>query len=1060
MNEGCQFLNHKHMIKKLLMLSMTLLFSGSLVAQISGRVTDASDGSFLPGVTVTQKGTTNGTSTDFEGNYTINAPKGSVLVFSFVGYENEEVSIGNQSVVDISLISRDELLEEVVVVGYGSQKKESVVGSIGQTSGEEIKARMAGSDVTNSLTGMVPGLVTVRSTGVPGGSNGQSEATRIFIRGQSTWNGGQPLILVDGVERQMADVDPNDIEKISVLKDASATAVFGVRGANGVILITTKKGAVGKPQLSFESMVSSSSISRIYPVLGSYDALTLKNYAIINSLPVNPSGWGDYMPDQLRNYYRTGEYPELFPNVNWQDEMTNPSAISHKQSVNVTGGTEFVRYFASLNYLYEGDILKTENVGQGYDPNFDYSRYNFRSNLDFKITKTTNFTVNFGGYHGVQRFPNGDRWNFWKGVYGRPPDLYPIKYSDGVYADNALFDRYRNSYNKLNFGGQDRESRSEVNTDFILTQDLPFLLKGLSVSARLSYDNRFVTNGPNINDGGTLVKYIDPFLVINELRPGMTGEELQALYEKYTLYETPDEFNNNSSGYEYADLPNTAGGESVNSNVYRSLFYQASADYNNSFGKHSVTGLALFNRQKRATGSVFPSYLEQWVGRTTYNYDNKYFVEFNGAYNGSEKFAAKYRFGFFPSVAVGWNLANERFLKEKLPQISNFKIRYSDGLIGNDEGIARWLYIGSWNVGAVGNGNNSWLFGAPAINNGPTYRSEGTIPNPDIRWETARKQNIALDLGLFNNKIEITTELYQERRKDIFLSGGQRVVPLFFGAPPVGVNKGSTENRGLEFLAKYTKSSGAFNYYVTVNYAHALDQVVFREDPELAPAYQRQAGFQIGQTRSYINQPGLIQTWDQLYTGVLGMDNTQRLPGQFRQVDFNSDGVVNNLDIVPFGYPNRPQNSYGMILGGQYKGISLMLQFYGVYNVTDEFSYNEFNQRYTIAFPVQQNDAWIPEEGRTTTATFPGLTYDFGDPNGNYWQTDRSYFRLQNAEVAYNIPKSISKLINAKNANISLGGNNLWFWSKMLEDRDAVLGDGNQAYPTMRRLNLRLRVTF
>ena len=460
--------------------------------------------------------------TDIDGNFSLEASAKENIEVTYIGYLAKSFLVGNITKFDVNMEVDAQTLGEVVVVGYGSQKKESVVGSIAQTTIEALTQRISGSDLSNSLTGIMPGVVTVRSSGIPGGSGEDDNATKIFIRGQSTWNGnGGPLILVDGVERDMNDVDPNQIDKISILKDASATAVFGVKGANGVILITTKRGAIGKPTLSFDVTTSANMISRVPGILGSYDANRLKNFAIVQGLPINEANWKDYQPDQVLNYYRTQEYPEIFPDVDWLDEFTNDVAWSRKAAMNVSGGTKFAKYFASLSYLYEGDILRTQNFGQGYDPNFQYNRFNFRSNLDFNLTKTTIFSVNLAGYYGQQQRPSGDKFNFWKGLTGTPPDMYPVRYADGAWGDYTGFDRFQNPVYSLNLEGLENENRLEVNSDFTLTQKLDFILPGLSFRGNLSYDNRYNTTGQNINDDGALAKYILKD-VINELEPGMT----------------------------------------------------------------------------------------------------------------------------------------------------------------------------------------------------------------------------------------------------------------------------------------------------------------------------------------------------------------------------------------------------------------------------------------------------------------------------------------------------------------------------------------------------------
>ncbi len=1026
------------------------------VTAISGVVKDDKN-EILVGVTIINLQSKKGTVTNADGSYTLEAKKGDPVRFSYIGMETQTITVGNTSVINVT-ISASEVLEEVVVVGYGTQKKESVVGAIVQTKGADLKQRMAGSDIANSLTGTLPGLVTLRSSGIPGGSGIDDSGTQIFIRGRSTWNGGQPLILVDGVERSFNDIDPDQVETVSILKDASATAVFGVKGANGVILVTTKRGKEGKPVFSVETSVSFSKLSRNYGILNSYDARTVKNMGILHEVALKESSWQQYTPNRILEYYRTQQYPELFPDVNWQKEITNPHAVSNRVSLNLSGGTKFVKYFSTLSYLHEGDILKTQDFGQGYDPNFSYKRYNFRTNLDFNITRTTTFSVNLAGYYGNQQRPAGDRFNFWKGFSGQPPDLTPVRYSDGVWGDYSSFDRYPNSVAALNFSGITRANRTEVNTDFILNQKLDFITKGLSFNGRLAYDNRFITIGSNISDDGVLRKWIDP-KVIEEIKPGMSGAELQSIYNRYTFYTYPSNYTQTTHGFEYRDLPYTHSNEQADNGIDRALFYQLSINYGRSFGNHNVEALALLNRRENATGSNFVNYREDWVARITYNWKERYFMEFNGAYNGSEKFASKYRYGLFPSLALGWVLSNEPFF-EKLTQVVNLvKFRYSFGKVGSDDGVPKWGYADSYNVQST-----TWPFGSPATQPGQPWRSEGTIGNPDLHWETAQKQNIGMEVALLRNKITFNADYFWEHRTDIFLSAGQRKIPALFGAPAVGINAGETRSWGYETEAKYnlTALGGNLTYTLSANFSHAIDKIIYREDPELAPEYQKLAGFQIGQGRSQINQPGFIQSWDQLYTGVMSLDNTQRLPGDFRQVDFNADGYIDNKDDVPYGYTDRPQYNYGLTNVIEYKGISLMVQLYGVFNVSGGINRGEFPETYSIVRPLHLYESWSPERGNTTSPNYPHVRFDTQSPKGEFWIEDRSYLKVQNAELAYKIKAPIVKRLGLSTARIALSGNNLAMISKMRDDRDRVPSDVdvNRSYPMMRRYTATLYLSF
>ena len=1058
------------MIRKRRLLAVLLFVTGCMVAfaqtrSITGVVTD-SEGVPMPGVNVVIVGTTTGTITDASGVYTINASAGDQLQFRFVGMAEQTITVGEQTTINVTLQLEATQMDEVVVVGYGVQKKESVVAAISQASGEEIARTIGGTDMANGLTGLMPGVITIKTSGIPGGSGEDDAGTEIYIRGRTTWNGGQPLILVDGVERfttdnggiRPLDIDPSEVESISVLKDAAATAVFGVKGANGVILITTKRGKIGKPTLSFESIFSASTISKIPPVLGSYQGNYLKNLAIEHELPVDPNSWNDYVPEEILGYYRDQTYPELYPDVDWTDEFTNDYAFSQKYNMNVSGGTQFVKYFVSLGYQHEGDILATQDFGQGYDPDFQYDRYNFRSNLDFDLTKTTRFSVNLAGYYGKQQRPAGDKWNFWKGLYGRPPDLYPVQYSDGTFADYEGFDRFENSVSRLNFGGLENENRSEVNTDFMLTQDLGFITKGLSAGVKVSYDNRFNTLGPDIDDDGVLEMYIDPDILYAQT----AGDSTKNIILKY-----PGDYANQSHGYNFVDIPNSRNSERSQTNIYRALYYEIKLNYARDFGKHGVSVLGLFNRRESVTGSNFSNFREDWVGRLTYNFDKRYFLEVNGAYNGSEKFGGKsqveagvaeqsYRFGFFPSVAVGWTLSNETFFKNTLPFVNLAKLRYTWGQVGNDQGIDRWQYVGGWTLT-----NEYAIFGSPYTNSAYPIYLEDRVPNPEIRWETAEKNNVGLETAFFKNLIQVNFDYFWEHRYDMFISQSQRLTNVIVGKDLPAANIGELKSKGWELEVKFSKATAnQFRVTATLHWARARDEVLYREDPELREDYRKQAGFPIGQTKVILNQDGFINSWDDMYTGVMGEDNTQRLPGDFRQVDFNSDGVINDKDSAPWGYPSRPEYNYGLWLGLEYKGFSISGQLYGVYNVTDGESYGEFHENYTITRQWHWDTSWSPEFGRTGgDATMPHVRYNSGSPYGEYWQWDRSYLKIQTAEISYTLNSNWLKQAGISHLRIFISGNNLFTWSDLPEDRDADAST-QRSYPLMRRFNLGLNVTF
>lgn len=1028
--------------------------------RISGVISIAETGESLPGVNIIVQGSSTGTISKLDGSYSISVPDANaILVYSFLGFQSQEVKVGNQKVINIKLKEDSKTLEMVVVVGYGQQKKESVVGSIVQAKGEQLRTTMQGADLSNSLTGQLPGLVAIQTTGIPGGVGEDDEPTKLLIRGQSTWNNAEPLVLVDGIERSLRNVDASEIESISVLKDASATAVFGVKGANGVIMITTRRGIEGRPQLSFDFTSTLKTVSKVVRRLGSYEANLLKNYAIENEVSISENSWNQYVPEQWLDYYRTQEFPELFPDIDWVDEFTKKFAKDQKLNMTLSGGTDFLKYFGSFSYLHEGDIVSGNNYGQGYTPSYKYDRFNFRSNLDFNVSKTTKLSANLSGIHSTQFSPGGNKWDIWRAMYNRPPDLYPPRYSDGVWADYSGYDRFFNSLVSLNFGGLSKTNTTQVNTDFLIRQELDFLLNGLSAQIKFSYDNTFITRGTNVSDDGVLLKWIDP-RAVEDIVPGMSQEELHDIYSKYTIFKFPQTASN-SHGYYYVDQSPSYSPENSTNNVFRKLDYQFSINYNRNFGKHEVGALALMSRMQSAMGSEFSSFREDWVSRFTYNYGQKYFIEFNGAYNGSEKFDKKYRFGFFPSGALGWLISNEDFFKPIKHFVNNLKLRYSNGVVGSDAGIERWLYVGSWNVLAPGS-KTRWEFGSPYLRPSPyTWRLEGTIPNPDIHWEVAQKENIGIETGFFKNILTFNFDYFWESRKDIFLSGSELIIPDYFGAAPVSRNSGEVKIHGWEFEMKFSKTTNNFfNYWFSHNWSFAKDVIVNRGDPELMPDYQKQAGYSIDQPRLLINQNQIINNWNDVYSGVLVDNRAQVLPGDFRQIDFNSDGVIDNNDRIPYGFPSRPQFTYAPSFGLNYKGVGASARFYGVYNVAGNANlyYREFFEQYSVVYPWHKENAWSPQLGISDEANYHGLRYITNSSPGGFG-FPRYFFRLQHAEISYQLKPSFLKRVGASSMRFVISGDNLFMWSPMDEDMDAPSSSG-RSYPKLKRYNLGVNLTF
>lgn len=662
---------------------------------VKGHVVDGS-GTELIGATIKVKGNPSiGAITDMDGNFQISVPsENTTLVFTYVGMNTSEIKVGKKRTVNVTL-SDDNLIDEVVVIGYGQQKKASVVGSISQTDAKTLNRHAGVSSLGQALTGNLPGVITYSSTGMPG-----EEDPKIVIRTQTSINGNnEPLVLVDGVERSMSTVDLSSVESISVLKDASATAVYGVKGGNGVILITTKRGKEGKASVHVKANATMKVVSKLPEKYDSYDTFCLLNRVVERELNINgEKSWTHYKPMEIINKYR---YPanadewDRYPNVDWQSELFNKTAMSYNASADVSGGTRFVKYFAAIDFSHEGDLFKDFTSNRGYSSGFGYNRINMRANLDFNLTKTTQFSTNLFGSNGVRQFPWGQSDNandYWASIYHAAPDAMRPIYSDGTYgfygprkADCP------NSVLSLSRSGNEKKTNTQITTDFILTQKLDFVTKGLKFTGKLSFDNTMVEVGRGVSD-----QYMDP-------------------KTKWINPDTGETTWGNDGGEDYHESTAwTVSGGHVNTNAtYRRLYYLAQLDWNRKFGNHDVGLMGVFNRNQYATGSEFKHYREDWVFRATYNYAMRYMLELNGCYNGSEKFGPDYRFKFFPSASIGWTVTEEPFMKKIKKYVDMFKIRASWGRIGDDSTGASYLYTDqySYNGSALLAGTTTYEIG-------------------------------------------------------------------------------------------------------------------------------------------------------------------------------------------------------------------------------------------------------------------------------------------------------------------------------------------------------------
>ena len=1044
---------------------MLMAFCTTMQAQngvtVSGTVSDEA-GEPLIGASVIVKGNSSlGTVTDFDGNFQLKVPsEQTTLVISYVGMTTKEVKVGKQRSFKVTL-KDDTQLEEVVVVGFGQQKKASVVGAITQTTGEVLERAAGIGSVGAALTGNLPGVATIASTGQPG-----EEDPVIYIRGAAAWNqDAQPLILVDGVKREIKSVDITSVATVSVLKDASATAVYGVEGANGVILITTKRGQEGKARIDVGFNATLKAVSKLPRKYDSYDGYIYRNQAIEHELAIGgEASWNYYRPQTFINNFRNqdttvkpnfsadgsylGDYSqaERYPNVDWQDELFKKYTFSYNTNLNISGGTKFVKYFVAFDFQNEGDMTRIWDNRQGYEGGYSYNRLNVRSNLDFQITKTTQFKVNLAGSNAQQKPPryyytNTGQWfqsQKWAGAYGMAPNLFPVQFSNGAWGYYPLISNIANSAQEVSTVGYELKSITRIFTDFALEQKLDFITKGLVARGTISWDNQFDEGERGIADTHKVKQaYIVPEV----------GEYL------------PESLVDGTTGFDFYESRDWSTNGGKISSTYRATEMSLQLFWGRQFGDHNVTLMGNWKRRISAGGTALGNSREDCVFNTTYDYKSKYFAEFNGAYNGSQKFSPDYRFAFFCSGAAGWMVSEEPFMKKLKEKriIDMFKIRGSIGEIGDDNAGSRWAYLTNWEV--VG----PYKMALDLSDSPFTGYKEATVAQPELRWATVLKKNLGFDYAILGGMFAGSFDWFRDDRKDIFISGSNRSVPSFYGAALTpDVNKGKMRNSGFEFELRFNKVlKNGMRFWVNANYTYAHNTIIEKDDPELIPSYRKAEGYSQGQFTSYIDN-GFIKNYDELYSSPEREKNDASvLIGDHYIVDFNGDGKVDETnDIAPIGYTGNPEHTYNATIGWEWKGWSCFAQLYGVTGVTRDVGLTSFNNGLLTVY--DNGKWWNPFDGNGEVVV-PRFTTEVSYNDGTQFLYDGSYFRLKNVEVAYTWTKGWIKKLGFSSLKIYLNGNNLFLITKMPDDREGNLGGfggGMGAYPTVRRYNFGIKLNI
>ena len=1024
-------------MRKLLILFFILLLPLTGVAAPQNRTVKGTvvDDMNIPvaGAYVLVKGSTRGVMTDPDGKYAIEVSSSDVLLFQFLGLEDVEVKVGEQTVINVTMPSKHDSLDEVTVVAYGTQRKASVIGAITTVDTEQLKVPVG--TLSSGLAGKLAGLVVLQRTSEPG------SGADFWIRGMNTFgSNNRPLVLVDGVERSMDLVDVEDIASFSILKDATATALYGVRGANGIVIITTKRGAESVPKVSFKAELGTTQPVQV-PVM----ANTEQWIDFYNEL-FHDQGAAPAISDWEKQQYLSGTDPDLYPSVNWMEAIFKDFASTQKYNLAVTGGSQRFRYYVGGSYYAESGILNVAD-NERYDAQMRFDRFNFRSNVDINITPSTVLGLSLSTQFTIRNTPGtSDVSDIYAYTMQMTPIATPTVFSDGRFARTVLG---KNPYNDVNNVGYKRNNAITAQSLLSLTQHFDSFapwLEGFSLNAKLSWD---------ADNSSWMRRYVDPTLwyVENKStgRNPITGDlNLTASY----------------NGTEYMSLVTSTGS-------YTIINAEASALYERMFAAaHRVSAMFLFNMrnyQNNTTSSyqeAFPYRNIGIAGRATYSYRDRYFGEFNFGYNGSENFAPGHKFGFFPSVAIGYLISNEPFWTGISDVVSNLKFKASYGKIGNDQigGGRRFAFNSTMNTSAAGfrfgTGDGTYVSGI----------TTGETGNEDVAWEEAKKFNAGFESEFFH-ALKLNVDYFRDDRDGIFIR--RESMPSVVGANVQQyVNIGRMINQGVDISAEYdhTFPSGLFAS-ARFNYTYNRNLKVYDDKASQIWAYQNTAGY------SYLQQMGLIA--EGLFQDENDIANWPHQdfgdvrPGDIKYRDINGDGVVNTYDMVPIGYTTIPEINYGFGISLSYKGFDASVFFSGVDHVTRIIGGNnlsgasyEIPQLGQIYADVAENrwtlsrqEAGIDQSG----ATYPRLSMNRVENNeqpSTFWQRDMSFLRLKNAEIGYTLPKSVTKRAGLSTVRFYLAGVNLLTFSKFkLWDPELNVSYGN-AYPQMRSYNFGINLNF
>ena len=1018
--------------------------------KISGRVTDIK-GEPLIGVNVTVDGDANGSITNMDGLYEIFVTKKSVVLkFTYIGFKTSEIRTNaSTNIYDVTLEEQVNELEETVIVGYGTQRKISNIGAQSSMKMEDIKTPSA--SLTTTLAGRLAGVVAVQRTGEPG-----KDAADIWIRGISTPNTSSPLVLVDGVERSFNDIDPEDIESLTTLKDASATAVYGVRGANGVILIKTKPGKVGKPTVSADYYES---FTRFTKMVDLADGITYMNAA--NEAMRNDGIATKYTEDQIRNTI-AGKDPYLYPNVDWLKEIFNDWGHNRRVNVNVRGGSEKVAYYASVSYFNETGMTVTDKNINTYDSKMKYSRYNFTTNLNIDVTPTTKVEIGAQGYLGEGNYPAISSADLYNAAMSISPVEYPKMFfvnGEAYVPGTSTNNNFNNPYSQATRRGYDNLTKNQIYSNLRVTQNLDMLTKGLKLTAMYAFD---VYNEIHVHQdrAESTYNFLDTSVPYD-----MNGQPiLQRIYEGSNVLSYKQETSGNKKTY-----------------------LEASLNYDRTFNDdHRVSALFLFNQQskllypKGTLEDAIPYRMMGIAGRATYSWKDRYFAEFNIGYNGAENFSPKHRFGTFPAFGVGWVVSNEKFWQPLSKAVSFLKIRYTDGKVGNSEvSDRRFMYLDQMKE----NGDYGYKFGP----NGTKWAGYETVNMAvDLIWEESRKQDLGIDLKLFNDALSIVFDLFKERRENILLKR-EHSMPSFLGyntSAPYG-NIGIIENKGFDGTIEYNKRINkdwviALRGNVTFN----KDKWIQGELPEQKYEWMNQYGRNINGAKGYVAEGLFTQAeiddmarWESLSAANKAI-TPKPFASQFGTVkagdikykDLNNDGQIDAYDQTYISRGDVPTTVYGFGFTVGWKDLSVGMMFQGVAGaerVLNGSSINPFNGGGGSGNLYSNIDDRWTEENPDQNAFYPRLSYGSETTSSinnfqksTWWVRNMNFLRLKTLQLSYNLPKPWVNKVHLKNAAVYVMGTNLFTLSRFKLWDPELNTDNGASYPNTTSYSVGINFTF